>query len=643
MGAKEDLCDKDDSRISFKKEMGVAKDCDLIFSVSKPKKVKNVIVDQQLTSDVKQQKANERCLQESYLQNQCHGEIRIPKYMSFVGLSKNLVQHCLDLVEIRSSNSLGIICREAGATSFNFPINVRSSKLEILFDSLKPHRRRTRSTSDLGFSFTEYISTAGPGDIIFSPAGQWFANSIDKNSKARSLMKSPLVRRLGAAAGGVNLDRAKSGGVKESRFSGFMSSPSAQSISSPKKLVRDIIPLQKQRYGSEFTDKTPVSCSSSTSSYQSTSSACGAASMGVLHCIWKNGLPYFMFSVDDQADVYVANPCKVESSADKALDYIYLFHSGKGDKKESCADNMSSLVGKMKVSNSTRLSYDNEKLMETEFVLFGTSEDGAAETQSSTHMIKGNKGLMKKAVDVFRANHSSKHKSSPIFSNTRSLSGEFSQVPCLDMLGELDELGKGNHIENYVPPNLELAAIIVKDYQCEKTQEASVGGWGLKFLKKVTVDHANTSLRLSSGSSQDGSLRVKSRPVKSLNVLVPAGFHGGPKAKYGGPSSLTERWRSGGQCDCGGWDIGCPITVLNNRSSELDSLSKKDAEGDCKSFDLFTKGMKEGESTLKMVNVHEGLYFIHFQPSLSALQSFSVGVAIIHSQCQSLSKKVYRS
>lgn len=50
-----------------------------------------------------------------------------------------------------------------------------------------------------------------------------------------------------------------------------------------------------------------------------------------------------------------------------------------------------------------------------------------------------------------------------------------------------------------------------------------------------------------------------------------------------------------------------------------------------------------GAPVMKMVNIHEGLYFIHFQSSLSALQSFSVAVAIIHTRTPALQPIVYRS
>ncbi|KAG4983227.1 hypothetical protein JHK87_027976 [Glycine soja] len=49
------------------------------------------------------------------------------------------------------------------------------------------------------------------------------------------------------------------------------------------------------------------------------------------------------------------------------------------------------------------------------------------------------------------------------------------------------------------------------------------------------------------------------------------------------------------------------------------------------------KGSSNFSPTLRMVNVHDGLYFIdHFQPSLSALPSFSIAVVIIHTQSPTL-------
>ena len=48
------------------------------------------------------------------------------------------------------------------------------------------------------------------------------------------------------------------------------------------------------------------------------------------------------------------------------------------------------------------------------------------------------------------------------------------------------------------------------------------------------------------------------------------------------------------------------------------------------------QGSSDFGPTLRMVNVHDGLYYIHFHPPLSALQSFSIAVAIIHAQSPTL-------
>lgn len=48
----------------------------------------------------------------------------------------------------------------------------------------------------------------------------------------------------------------------------------------------------------------------------------------------------------------------------------------------------------------------------------------------------------------------------------------------------------------------------------------------------------------------------------SMTAILPGGAHSLPSK--GEPSSLIERWKSGGSCDCGGWDLGCQIRLLVN-------------------------------------------------------------------------------
>ncbi|XP_028807741.1 uncharacterized protein LOC114762422 [Neltuma alba] len=52
-------------------------------------------------------------------------------------------------------------------------------------------------------------------------------------------------------------------------------------------------------------------------------------------------------------------------------------------------------------------------------------------------------------------------------------------------------------------------------------------------------------------------------------VVLPSGVHSHPSK--GGPSSLIERWKSGGSCDCGGWDMGCELKILQMKTQPIKS------------------------------------------------------------------------
>ena len=58
---------------------------------------------------------------------------------------------------------------------------------------------------------------------------------------------------------------------------------------------------------------------------------------------------------------------------------------------------------------------------------------------------------------------------------------------------------------------------------------------------------------------------------------------------------------------------------------------------------LILQGSMQGSPIMKMAFIHDGLYLIHFKSTLSALQSFSIAVAIIHTRTPALQPKVYRS
>lgn len=103
-------------------------------------------------------------------------------------------------------------------------------------------------------------------------------------------------------------------------------------------------------------------------------------------------------------------------------------------------------------------------------------------------------------------------------------------------------------------PNDELAAIVVK------------------FSRK-TITGVEDSSQISRVSSnlrdlQEDKSIVGSEELFSTTVLLPGGSHGLPSKAE--PSPLIERWFSGGQCDCGGWDLGCKVNVFSNNNLKSD-------------------------------------------------------------------------
>ncbi|KAA8548875.1 hypothetical protein F0562_000559 [Nyssa sinensis] len=477
--------------------------------------------------------------------------------------------------------------------------------------------------------------TPGTGNAVISPAGDCLVGRITGSKSMMNILKSPLFRQFGALDRDVNCGRINFIDVKGEICADFNSSPGGLSFRSSRKLEKERVVLGNHRYGSEPVHTRLVSGSSTNSTLSdqssSSSSVSAAITQGMLQCTWRAGFPHYVFSIDDQREVYVANSLKAESPDDRVLDYMYVFHSGVCDKKEhDIHENESDLVGKMRVSTSFTVCPNNLEIMETEFVLFGLNDNCAGETQTSSHIFKKKRGLSKKMVEVFKTSHSSKHRTSSKFGGTNAILENSSFELSQDLCNNLNPLGRANLSENHLLPNLELAAIIVKTHIRDNRQEAGIGGWGLKFLKKVGTGQANVSLEASAPS--ECCPRNFGDCSTSMDILVPAGFHGGPRTRNGGPSSLTERWRSGGRCDCGGWDIGCPLTVLNYRPNKKETLPPADTQGECKSFDLFIQGSEQDAPIVKMVNIHDGLYSVNFQSNLSALQSFSIAVAIIHTR-----------
>lgn len=92
-------------------------------------------------------------------------------------------------------------------------------------------------------------------------------------------------------------------------------------------------------------------------------------------------------------------------------------------------------------------------------------------------------------------------------------------------------------------PNKEIAAIVVKNPRMDKNQLPAVGRKFPRLASPVTKENSNSTV-----------------------VILPGAVHGIPIK--GAPSSLISRWRSGGTCDCGGWDVGCKLQILADSGQE---------------------------------------------------------------------------
>lgn len=114
-----------------------------------------------------------------------------------------------------------------------------------------------------------------------------------------------------------------------------------------------------------------------------------------------------------------------------------------------------------------------------------------------------------------------------------------------------------------------------------------------------------------------------------VTVVLPTGVHSLPS--NGGPSSLIERWRTGGSCDCGGWDLACKLKILAN---EKQACRKSRISKACfpHPFELFLQGNdqdQENQPAFSFSPFKPGVYSVTFDSSFSLLQAFSICIALV--------------
>lgn len=422
--------------------------------------------------------------------------------------------------------------------------------------------------------------------------------------------------------------------------------------------------------------------SSESHSTTSTSSSQASYSQGLVHRVHKNGLPYYTFSLNESYQVLVAKTWKANSGEREDIDWIYTFHSSHDVKKTSNKSkwvssvvedkNALDLVGRMRVSSSPKPPVEgfisSQHNVQTEFVLFSASGEIIEPANETPRRVEEKSTSY--PDQSFRTTTS-------IDSSVSLSTSETSLLPVSTLLLQMPYPGhvflrdvkkskpdnhsrqnsfkpqtvdanaaaQENHLNTDMP---ELAAIVISQSQSvrgriEKDVSKQSGGWGLKFLEKRSANSTpkvvlDCKEKPESCDSQckieeagDRSSCVEKGQKSSVTAIVPADVHGLPLTNSTRPSSLIERWRFDGNCDCGGWDLGCPITLLHGQKQKGNEFVMADPNIDVShsSFSL-SKGGKQKSPTFTIEPVDEGLYILTFQSQLSALQAFSICVALLH-------------
>ncbi|XP_057421949.1 uncharacterized protein LOC130715837 [Lotus japonicus] len=346
----------------------------------------------------------------------------------------------------------------------------------------------------------------------------------------------------------------------------------------------------------------------------------GIASSPVhLHCNLKmenkHGMPFFEFKVKCPEDVFVAKTWRVGN----AFNWVYTFHSIDTRKKSNATGleshdfvKDSSIVAQMLVScnlcsKQEDTAFDNT--MVTEFVLYDL-------THSRHSVSSGKKSFCEQDA-------SKTPKASPVRlkEETFRLDEEKQSIRNKPLSSHVD-----SNCYPLLPTesnsNLEVAAIVL---QIPFSKRES-----LKYKRGDRVspkEYSNIS-NLSASVDQSRKSIHESKDQEQVKVVIPTGSHGLPNVEGRGPSSLLDRLRHGGGCDCGGWDMACPLILLGNpsiRFAEDQPLMKE-----YQPLELFVQGAKESSPTFRMTIVEEGHYAVDFHAQLSTLQAFSICIAILH-------------
>lgn len=180
----------------------------------------------------------------------------------------------------------------------------------------------------------------------------------------------------------------------------------------------------------------------------------------------------------------------------------------------------------------------------------------------------------------------------------------------------------------------------------EESGDSHVSGELAAFITALPQQEAETSNQSSSQNTRQrnsapigcgcpplGNFQPSTRNANSASAnviaVLPDGFHG--TSTSGQPLPLIERWKSGGACDCGGWDEGCMLSVLTDAAQDNDAIQANQAKDGSQRFELLVQGRsREDRNAFSMTSFKEGLYTVEFRSSIALLQAFAMCIVMLH-------------
>ncbi|KAH7514552.1 uncharacterized protein LOC107430695 [Ziziphus jujuba] len=289
----------------------------------------------------------------------------------------------------------------------------------------------------------------------------------------------------------------------------------------------------------------------------------------LLHLTIKNGLPLFKFEVDNNSNILATTMKNLSSSGKDGSGQIYTFY----------------FVNEIKRKNSGWINQGSR----------GKNSD-----------------FVYNIVGKMKVSNSS-------FSDTCGQDSSHCLVRECVLVGV--ELKQADQESPKLKPNRELAAAVVKipsKNTIHDNQQSDENLMEKGYEKCLPEDQCSYNL----GEHEHSN---------STTVILPSGDHSTPNK--GEPSPLLDRWKSGGLCDCGGWDVGCKLRVLSkrNKCSKISKTFKASPTSDC--LELFVQGEAQQDRPIfSLVPLKEGIYKIEFNASITHLQAFFICIVAMSSQ-----------